>query len=333
MALNFATSPELQRDHACRGLDAADAALQPTESPEIMARATALAHRSGLLNALGRHEEALADALEARRIADLHSLVTEEVVATMNEVAARWKLHRDPTVIDLLGELFTRGRTSGALAYCAAAAPISVEVYWSQGRYDEALRVMSAQHTLLMKVLERERDARWEHVRLGVSYQTTAAISESDPLTGLPNRRYLGHWLPDVLDRDGMVCVGVLDLDGFKQINDEFSYDHGDRVLQQLSALLQRTCRRGDAVVRLGGDEFVLVLRETSPGDARTMLERTRQMIASTHWEGLPRDCRLTASVGVAVGSGATDAARVLGAASEALQSAKRSGRDRVVFR
>jgi diguanylate cyclase (GGDEF)-like protein len=186
---------------------------------------------------------------------------------------------------------------------------------------------------MLIEILQRERDARWEHVRLGVSYRTTAALSESDPLTGLPNRRYLGHWLPEVLDQHGIVCVAVLDLDGFKQVNDVFSYAHGDRVLQELAGILQRACRRGDAVVRLGGDEFVLVLREASPGDARTILERVRKDIATTMWEGLPANRKLTASVGVSVGSGASDATRMLSSASEALQQAKRAGRDRVIFR
>jgi diguanylate cyclase (GGDEF)-like protein len=136
-----------------------------------------------------------------------------------------------------------------------------------------------------------------------------------------------------VLDEHGIVCVAVLDLDGFKQVNDVFSYAHGDRVLQELAGILQRACRRGDAVVRLGGDEFVLVLREASPGDARTILDRVRKEISTNVWDGLPANRRLTASVGVSVGSGASDAARVLASANEALQRAKRAGRDRVVFR
>ena len=136
-----------------------------------------------------------------------------------------------------------------------------------------------------------------------------------------------------MLDQHGIVCVAVLDLDGFKQVNDVFTYAHGDTVLQELAGILQRICRRGDAVVRLGGDEFVLVLRETSPGDARTILERVRKEIALNVWDGLPANRRLTASIGVSVGSGVSDAARVLSAANEALQTAKRAGRDRIVFR
>jgi diguanylate cyclase (GGDEF)-like protein len=136
-----------------------------------------------------------------------------------------------------------------------------------------------------------------------------------------------------VLDEHAIVCVAVLDLDRFKQINDLFSYAHGDKVLQELAGILHRACRRGDAVARLGGDEFVLVLREASPGDARTILERVRKEISVNVWEGLPPNRRITASVGVSVGHGSSDAARVLATANDALKGAKRSGRDRIVFR
>ena len=92
-------------------------------------------------------------------------------------------------------------------------------------------------------------------------------------------------------------------------------------------------CRRGDSVVRLGGDEFVMVLRETSPGDARYVFERVRQLISTRTWHGIPSGVLITASVGVSVGSGAFDSTRVLADAANALQLAKKSGRDRVTFR
>jgi diguanylate cyclase (GGDEF)-like protein len=139
--------------------------------------------------------------------------------------------------------------------------------------------------------------------------------------------------LPQVLEQCAPVSVALLDLDGFKAVNDDHSYELGDGLLQELAGILQRICRRGDAVIRLGGDEFVIVLCETSPGDARTMLDRVRVLIANRPWQGLPPDIQVTASIGVAVGSGADDASRVLAAAGDALHEAKRAGRDRIVFR
>lgn len=333
MAMIYEADPDVASRHLHDGIYAATAALDSQAHCEVVAEATALAHRSVLLNAIGHHEGALADAARCRTLASSHALQEEEVVAMIGEAVARWHLHRDPSVSDLIAEAAERARALGIETYLNSSAPVSIDILWEGGRYDDAREVMNMQFDALSRALRREREARWEHVRLGVSLKSTEALSEADPLTSLPNRRYLSHWLPDVLESHGPVCVALLDLDGFKQVNDNFSYEHGDALLQELAGILQRICRRGDAVVRLGGDEFVIVLRETSPGDARAVLDRVRQMIAIRPWQGLPPAVKLTASIGVAVGSGAVDASRVLASAGEALHAAKREGRNRIIFR
>jgi len=75
------------------------------------------------------------------------------------------------------------------------------------------------------------------------------------------------------------------------------------------------------------------VLRDTSPGDARVVFERLRQLIAARSWSALPPSVHLTASVGVTVGSGAGNSAKLLATASDALQQAKLAGKDRISFR
>jgi len=333
MAMVHAADEEAAQRFLHDGMYAATAALDPEAETEVVARAIALAHRSVLLNRLGHYEAALRDAVAARALAEEHGLSEERVVAIGGEAVARWRLHADPSVLDLVTVARAVARELNLSAYVQATTPVGVEILWSQGRYDEARALLTDELGALTADLRSEREARWANVRLGVSLRTTEALSEADPLTGLPNRRYLAHWLPEVLDAEMPVCVAVLDLDGFKQVNDEHSYAHGDRVLQELAGILQRVCRRGDAVVRLGGDEFVIVLRDTSPNDARTALDRVRQMIAVRRWEGLPPSLTLTASIGVAAGSGAVDAPRVLTSATEAMQAAKREGRDRIVVR
>ena len=116
-------------------------------------------------------------------------------------------------------------------------------------------------------------------------------------------------------------------------INEGFGYEAGDGVLQEVAEVLERVCRRGDSVVRIGGDEFVMVLRDASPGDARIVFERVRQLIAARSWSTLPADVHLTASVGVTVGSGALNSGKLLATANEALRQAKAAGRDRITFR
>ena len=333
LAMTHASDPAEAGKHLHDGIYAATAALDVTKDRDVASEATALAHRSVLLNAIGHHEAALVDAERCRELAKVHALEAEEVVAMVGEAVARWHLHRDTSVLDLIGEAAERARSLKVEAYLRSTARVSIDILWEQGHYDDARAVMNSQLDGLTHLLQRERLMRWDHVRLGVSLKCTEAISEADPLTGLPNRRYLEHWLPKVLEHHAPVAVALLDLDGFKQVNDDHSYEQGDTLLQELASLLQRICRRGDAVVRLGGDEFLIVLRHTSAGDARTVLERVRQLIANRNWQELPEHIRLSASIGVAVGSGGDDAQRVLAAAGDALHVAKREGRDRIVFR
>ena len=208
-----------------------------------------------------------------------------------------------------------------------------VEVLWSQGRFDEARALLVDEQQRLERALRHERTTRWEHVQLGVSHRATEAISEADPLTG-PAEPALPRPLAAArCSTSRSPCASRCSTStASSRSTTSWSYAHGDVVLQELATILQRVCRRGDAVVRLGGDEFVIVLRDTSPNDGRTVLERLRQLIAARRWPGLPDSLVLTASVGVSVGSGATEAPRLLTAASEALQTAKRQGRDRIVF-
>ncbi len=314
------------------GLYAATAALDPQGGAEIMATGLAMAHRSMMLAEIGHFDAALRDAQRARLITSEHGMREEQVAAMCGEVVSRWGLSKDASVLDLIAETYDLASEVHFEDILQPIRDVEVDILWTMEKFECARTAMRRNTRQLMARIHQESSARWEHVRLGVEHKRVEAISESDPLTGLPNRRYLGHWLPEVFEEHPPVCVGVVDLDGFKQINDDFNYEAGDRVLQEVATLLERVCRRGDAVVRIGGDEFVMVLREASLNDARVVFERIRQLIATHTWSGLPRDVTLTASVGVAAGSGSFDSARVLAAATEAMQAAKRTGRNRITF-
>ena len=123
----------------------------------------------------------------------------------------------------------------------------------------------------------------------------------------------------------------MLDLDGFKQVNDVYSYSLGDMVLQDVARLLTRACRRADAVIRLGGDEFVIALRDTDLVTGLAVFERARELISSHRFTGLPDSVRMSASVGVSVGGSHDDPIAVVTAAQESLQRAKRAGRNCIV--
>jgi diguanylate cyclase (GGDEF)-like protein len=320
------------------GLYAASAALDPEGARETLAVCEALAHRSLMLAEIGHYHSAMDDAQRAQQLAREHGMRGELALALAGEALARWGMHRDASpgegsVRSLIDAAFEAAAGLEQDRYLTPLHELQVDVLWSAGAHTDARAVLELQLHTLHRRHHEEMSVRWEHVRLGADHLEVAAISESDPLTGLPNRRHLAHVLPEVLQTHGPVCVGVVDLDGFKRVNDEYGYMHGDSVLQEVATVLERVLRRGDTVVRLGGDEFVMVLRETSPNDARAVFERVRQLIGMRTWHGLPSELRLTASVGMVVGNAGHDPATLLAEATAALQHAKKSGRDRIVLR
>ncbi len=129
----------------------------------------------------------------------------------------------------------------------------------------------------------------------------------SDDLTGVLNRRYLrelfeGEWSERVRGA-GHLSLLLLDLDGFKPINDRYGHLAGDAVLRAVTARLREAFRDGDRLVRYGGDEFVVVLEGAGAEEARALAERARTRLAQGEWidpaDGAPIPYRVTFSIGV----------------------------------
>lgn len=125
-----------------------------------------------------------------------------------------------------------------------------------------------------------------------------------DPLTGVLNRRALDQVAARVLEQNRRghhtVAVLMLDVDAFKEINDRFGHEAGDRALQALANCLKETMRQADLIVRMGGDEFLVLLPETSFAEAREAAARLRQTMASLTIETRKGSLQLSASIGIA---------------------------------
>ena len=313
------------------GIIAASSAINDLHTTEVFALTTALAHRAMLNLLVGNFAESLLDARRAQSLGTELHLLEEHAVAAIAESAALWKLHRDPAALDLAVRAKQRAREINYADFVQIALDVEVEVLWELGRFADARAQLEVTNQRLLDQLRHEYIARVDHVQLGISHRRTAAESETDSLTGLRNRRFLSRTLHALLQHGSPVIVGVLDLDGFKQVNDVYSYSLGDMVLQDVARLLTRACRRADAVIRLGGDEFVIALRDTDLATGLMVFERARELIAGHRFAGLPDSVRLTASVGVNVGGSHDDPIVVVTAAQESLQRAKRTGRNCVV--
>ena len=155
-----------------------------------------------------------------------------------------------------------------------------------------------------------------------------------DPLTGALSRR-AGAELLDGQFRHSMqnelpLTVAFVDIDRFKQVNDGYGHDTGDRVLRHVARQLQRGLRQGDALVRWGGEEFLVVLAGTDKEGARVVISRLGAFGFGARPDGTP----VTACFGLAerIGDGLKDETEMIELADRRMYEAKISGRNRAVF-
>ena len=169
--------------------------------------------------------------------------------------------------------------------------------------------------------------------------QSLVEMSGTDGLTRLPNRSWLLHRMPRLLDAarvdGGSLTLALIDLDHFKHINDEIGHRAGDRALRHVVAMLQQHAEPGEWLVRLGGEEFVMVLRRPI-GTAWERVEMIRRLVAERPFESERNSdpIPLTFSAGLAsFPLEGDDLSHLLRRANDRLQQAKREGRNRVIAR
>ncbi|MBV6287306.1 sensor domain-containing diguanylate cyclase [Pseudomonas aegrilactucae] len=157
------------------------------------------------------------------------------------------------------------------------------------------------------------------------------ALSVTDALTGIHNRRYFQERLKAELDRAQRdqqdLAVIMLDIDHFKRINDQYGHAVGDHVLQSLCQRISHRLRRTDVFCRLGGEEFMVLCPGSNAAQARTLAQELWQGLRSTPVDGVGR---VTASFGVAGWRPGEGADALLLRADSGVYAAKQAGRDRV---
>jgi two-component system, cell cycle response regulator len=191
-------------------------------------------------------------------------------------------------------------------------------------------------HELKARVSTQVRRYRYTE-RLRASVKASIEMAITDPLTGLYNRRYiethLSHMIEHYINRGKALSVIALDVDFFKSINDTHGHDAGDKVLQELAARMRANTRTVDLCCRTGGEEFIMVLPNTATDLSSRIAERLRRAMATKSIDcGVSQLVPVTVSVGVASLDGADDTLeKLLKRADQALYTAKREGRNRVI--
>ena len=153
--------------------------------------------------------------------------------------------------------------------------------------------------------------------------------AQTDPLTGLGNRRSLEFSLSLLAAEGRAFSAIVLDIDHFKRVNDNHGHEVGDQVLRRLAELMRRCCREGDLLCRTGGEEFLMLLPGASLEVAAVVAERLRVTVQDTPVEPVGA---VTVSLGVARWDGevGSEPGEVLSEADRALYRAKQAGRNRL---
>lgn len=180
--------------------------------------------------------------------------------------------------------------------------------------------------------LEREVESRTQSLQ--VANEELIKLSVTDPLTGLYNRRFLfthlKHEIARLSREGGHLACAMFDIDHFKNVNDDYGHECGDRVLVHLARTICDEIRPYDVAARYGGEEFILIMSADEP-TATAVVERIRSKTANARFKQGRTDFGTTLSAGVvsrAFPSTDCDADGLIARADEAMYAAKHKGRD-----
>jgi diguanylate cyclase (GGDEF)-like protein len=221
--------------------------------------------------------------------------------------------------------LLELGQASAALGHTADA------LHWLEAYRAETTRAHLRGRELWAEMFVRRS-------RLREAQRQTAVLRRhamEDALTGLGNRRNAERRLAELDFDAGPVSLAVVDVDGFKAVNDTTSHVHGDAVLRRIADLLRQHSRTDDEVYRWAGDEFVVLLPATAEPQAVVAMERMRAAVAGADWAALQLRTPITVSIGVATAAPDRIASphswrSLFDSADLHLFGAKRGGRNRV---
>ncbi len=173
-----------------------------------------------------------------------------------------------------------------------------------------------------------------KRIELSEALDTIRVLATVDELTSLVNRRRMHEVLDDAERRqpDGRgTCIALLDIDFFKQVNDQYGHAAGDAVLRSFSSAARASLRANDVLARWGGEEFLLLLPDATPEDARLVLERMAERVHTMPVAGV-QGRRISFSAGLATRRHGEPFADAINRADKALYQAKETGRDRIVL-
>ncbi len=162
-------------------------------------------------------------------------------------------------------------------------------------------------------------------------------VAETDYLTGLYNRRFFMDTLEKEIQYSRRystpLCLMMIDVDFFKKVNDRYGHVVGDTVLKQISAMILETIRSSDIGSRYGGEEFGIILKNSDIEEAAMIGERLRNKVEAYNFEANETRFNATISIGISVFSENDGAIQLIEKADTNLYEAKKTGRNKVVYK
>ncbi|MGL4435411.1 MAG: GGDEF domain-containing protein, partial [Giesbergeria sp.] len=207
------------------------------------------------------------------------------------------------------------------------------------GEVVQATRAMALDtrlvHAELTELRERTAEKQAEMARMQQELDQASAQARHDPLTGSLNRKGLDEVMEREIARarrsDVPLCVALLDVDNFKQINDRLGHDTGDAALVHLAGVVRTVMRPQDQLARYGGEEFVLMMPDTALEQGMEAMQRLQRELTTRFFLRNNEKVLITFSAGVAQMAPSETATEAIRRADQGMYLAKRAGKNRVV--
>lgn len=249
----------------------------------------------------------------------------------------------DANGLEVLGEIRSRcatpvimvtGENVGHIAASAIRAGATDYVV-KVGDYLFTIPLVIEKNLTVAKIIKEKEDLRRQLEESNAQLEQMAA---TDPLTGLYNRRHFGRVLEQLFAETlrygkDLSCV-MIDLDGYKQLNDTFGHQVGDQLLVMAGKVIAANMRRMDVAARYGGDEFVLLIPHATGEAAAAVADRIRTEYRQASAALLRRESGVGMSIGVASARcvSAVSSEQLLAKADASLYKSKQAGRNRITI-
>jgi diguanylate cyclase (GGDEF)-like protein len=189
---------------------------------------------------------------------------------------------------------------------------------------DEAGQIIGAMEVFAEATARTRIESRVRHLE---------KLAFVDPLTNLPNRRFVEVRLRQILELfrefNRAAAVLLLDIDWFKRVNDTYGHDAGDEALRLVGNTLQRAVRSVDVVGRWGGEEFIVILSDVNADKLHMIAERCRNSVGETVLSTREQRYQVTASIGATIVTEKDSVESVIKRADRCLYKSKAAGRNR----